>query len=142
MQYQFLGIGYLTWITFLPVLGMIVVLLVPRANTNAMKWTALAATILQLVFAALIWINFNPAMTGINDVSKFQFVEKTTWINLQGVGWFGHVVIDYFLGIDGLSLSDGDPDVADFFCRRDRVVEHQQVPEGLFSRFTSFSTPA
>lgn len=104
MQYQFLGIGYLTWITFLPILGMIVVLLIPRAGTNAMKWTALGATILQLVFAALIWINFNPALTGINDVSKFQFVEKATWINLQGVGWFGHVVIEYFLGIDGLSL--------------------------------------
>ncbi len=104
MQYQFLGIGYLTWITFLPILGMVVVLLIPRGNSNAMKWTALGATILQLVFAVLIWINFNPALTGINDASKFQFVEKVTWINLQGVGWFGHVLVDYFLGIDGLSL--------------------------------------
>ncbi len=104
MQYQFLGIGFLTWITFLPILGMVVVLLIPRGNANAMKWIALGATILQLVFAVLIWINFNPSLSGINDPSGFQFIEKTRWIDLQGVGWFGHVVVDYFLGIDGLSL--------------------------------------
>jgi len=104
MFHQFLGIGYLTWITFLPVLGMIVVLLIPRASVNAMKWTALAATILQLVFAALIWIGFNPSLAGINDPGGFQFVERTRWIDLQGVAWFGRVAIDYFLGIDGLSL--------------------------------------
>ncbi len=104
MQYQFLGIGYLTWITFLPIIGMIVVLLIPRGNSNAMKWTAVAVTLLQLVVAAVIWMNFKPALTGINDPSGFQFVEKTPWIDLPGVAWFGHVVINYYLGIDGLSL--------------------------------------
>ncbi len=104
MQYQFLGIGYLTWITFLPVIGMIVVLLIPRGNSNAMKWTALAATVLQLVVAAVIWINFQPGLTGINDPNGFQFVEKARWIDLPGVAWFGHVAIDYFVGIDGLSI--------------------------------------
>ena len=104
MQYQFLGIGYLTWITFLPIVGMIVVLLIPRGNTNSMKWTALAVTVLQLVIAGLIWINFKPALTGINNPNGFQFIEKTKWIDLPGVAWFGRVSIDYFLGIDGLSL--------------------------------------
>jgi NADH-quinone oxidoreductase subunit M len=104
MFHQFLGIGYLSWITFLPVLGMIVVLLIPKAGVKAMKWTALAATVLQLVFAALIWMNFKAALTGINDPNGFQFVEKTRWIDLQGLGWFGKVAVDYFMGIDGLSL--------------------------------------
>ncbi len=104
MQYQFLGIGYLTWITFLPLIGMAVVLLIPKSNINAMKWTALAATILQLVLAAIIWVNFKPSLSGINDPNGFQFVEKTRWIDLPGVAWFGHVAVDYFLGIDGLSL--------------------------------------
>ncbi len=104
MQYQFLGIGYLTWITFLPIVGMIVVLLIPRGNTNSMKWIALAVTVLQLVVAGLIWMNFKPGLTGINDPNGFQFIEKTKWIDLQGVAWFGRVSIDYFLGIDGLSL--------------------------------------
>lgn len=104
MFHQFLGIGYLSWITFLPILGMIILLLIPRANTNAMKWTALVATSLQLIFAALIWMNFKAAFTGINDPNGFQFVERTRWIDLQGLAWFGHVAVDYFMGIDGLSL--------------------------------------
>ena len=104
MFHQFLGIGYLSWITFLPVLGMVVVLLIPKAGVNALKWTALVATVLQLVFAGLIWMNFNGSLTGINDPNAFQFKENVRWIDLQGVAWFGHVAVDYFMGIDGLSL--------------------------------------
>ncbi|HEY9164767.1 MAG TPA: NADH-quinone oxidoreductase subunit M [Candidatus Kryptonia bacterium] len=104
MFHQFLGIGYLTWITFLPVLGMAVVLLIPKKGTKVMKWVALGATLLQLTFAALIWMNYSAPLTGINDPNNFQFVEKTSWIDLQGVTWFGRVAVDYFLGIDGLSL--------------------------------------
>ncbi len=104
MQNGFLGIGYLTWITFLPIVGMMVVMLVPKGNTSAMKWTALSITLLQLFVAVLIWINFKPALTGINDPSGFQFVEKARWIDLPGTPWFGKVQIDYFVGIDGLSL--------------------------------------
>ncbi len=104
MQYEFLGIGYLTWITFLPLIGMIIVMLMPKGNANAVKWTALITTSLQLFVAALIWINFKPALTGINNPDGFQFIEKSRWIDLQGMAWVGHVAIDYFLGIDGLSL--------------------------------------
>jgi NADH-quinone oxidoreductase subunit M len=104
MFHQFLGIGYLSWITFLPVVGMVVVLLVPRSSVSAMKWTALSATVLQLVIAGFIWMNFNAPLTGINDPNSFQFVEKVRWIDLQGVAWFGQVGVDYFMGIDGLSL--------------------------------------
>ena len=104
MQNNLFGVGYLSWITFLPIVGMVVVMLIPRERTNAMKWTALTVTVLQLVIAALIWINFKPALTGINDPNGFQFVQKAPWINLPGLAWFGKVEIDYFLGIDGLSL--------------------------------------
>ncbi len=104
MQQNLCGIGYLTWITFLPIIGMVVVMLIPKEKTNAMRWTALAVTVLQLVVAALIWINFKPALTGINDPRGFQFVQKTPWIDLPGMAWFGKVQIDYFVGIDGLSL--------------------------------------
>lgn len=104
MQHQFLGIGYLTWITFLPLIGMIIVMLIPNKNINSVKWVTLVTTILQLIVAAFIWLNFNSTLTGINDPNGFQYVEKSRWIDLQGLGWFGHLSIDYFLGIDGLSV--------------------------------------
>lgn len=104
MQYQFIGIGYLTWITFLPLIGMIVVMLIPRGKTNTVKWTALITTMLQLVVAAFIWINFDSSLTGINDPNGFQYIEKARWIDIEGFAWIGNVAIDYFVGIDGLAL--------------------------------------
>ncbi|MBI3586663.1 MAG: NADH-quinone oxidoreductase subunit M [Ignavibacteriales bacterium] len=101
---NFLGIGTLSWITFLPILGMIAVLLLPKENRNAIRWTALAITFLQLVAAAFIFFNFNRGLAGINTVEGMQFVEKVSWINIKGVPWFGKIYVEYFLGVDGLSV--------------------------------------
>lgn len=101
---NFLGLGTLSWITFLPIIGMIAVLLLPKENRNAIRWTALAVTFLQLVIAAFIFFNFNRGMAGINTVEGMQFVEKASWINIQGVPWFGKIHVEYFLGVDGLSV--------------------------------------
>lgn len=35
MRQNLFGIGYLTWITFLPIIGMVVVMLIPKEKTNA-----------------------------------------------------------------------------------------------------------
>ena len=42
-----LGLGILTWITFLPVLGMVIVLLLPKDNKALVRWTSVAVTGLQ-----------------------------------------------------------------------------------------------
>ena len=43
-------------------------------------------------------------MIGINDAASFQFVEKVRWITVEAVPWVGRIEIEYFLGIDGLSV--------------------------------------
>jgi NADH-quinone oxidoreductase subunit M len=101
---ELLGIGVLSWITFIPIVGMILILFIPKENQNAMKWTAAVATFLQLVFAVMIYFNFNRAFTGINTQEGMQFVEKASWIDIRGVPWFGRIHVDYFLGVDGLSV--------------------------------------
>jgi NADH-quinone oxidoreductase subunit M len=101
---EFLGIGVLTWITFIPIVGMILVLFVPKENQNAMKWTAVIATSLQLIFAVMIYMNFNRSLAGINSQEGMQFVEKASWIDIRGVPWFGRIHVDYFVGVDGLSV--------------------------------------
>jgi NADH-quinone oxidoreductase subunit M len=103
MQFTFLGIGYLTWITFLPILGMIAVLMIPKGNDTLIKWTGALVTFLQLVLAVVIYFNFNKALSGINSVEGMQFVQKASWIDIKSVSWFGHIHIEYFMGIDGLS---------------------------------------
>ena len=101
---NFLGIGILTWMTFLPVVGIIIVLILSKENKNAIRWTSAFFTALQVLIAVIIYLTFNRSMSGINTQEGFQFVEKATWINIDSVAWFGKIHIDYFLGIDGLSV--------------------------------------
>lgn len=104
MVFQFLRIGWLSWITFLPIIGMIIVLLIPKEARSAMKWTAVGITFLQVVLAVMIYANFNYNLGGINSQEGMQFVEKAKWIDIKGVSWFGRVQIEYFLGADGISV--------------------------------------
>jgi NADH-quinone oxidoreductase subunit M len=94
----------LTLITFLPILGMIVVLLLPKDKTRVIQTTAVITTGLQVLLAAIIWMTFDNSLAGINDIAGMQFVERVPWIVIPETPWFGAIRIDYFMGIDGLSM--------------------------------------
>ena len=104
IQLTIFGIGVLTWITFLPVAGMIFVLLIPKEQRNAIRWTTLGVTLLQLVMAVMIFTRFDRSLPGINSAAGMQFVERASWIDVKSVAWFGRIHIEYFLGIDGISV--------------------------------------
>ncbi len=104
MEFTLLGIGILTWITFLPVVGMVILLLLPKDGKDAIRWTSLGITVLQVILAVVIFSRFDRSMAGVNTVAGMQFVEKGTWIDIPSVAWFGRVHIEYFLGIDGISV--------------------------------------
>ena len=104
MALQVLGIGVLSWITFLPVVGMVLILMIPKEMRTAMKWTAAVVTFLQLVLAAFIFQRFNYSLGGINSADGMQFLERASWIDVKSVAWFGRVHIEYLLGVDGLSV--------------------------------------
>ena len=93
----------LTFLTFLPVLGMVVILFLHKDNASAIKVTTLIITALQVVLAIFLLSNFNYSAGGINDVKSFQFVERFKWIEIAGFPWIGTIKIDYFMGVDGLS---------------------------------------
>lgn len=100
-----LGIGILSWITFLPIVGMVIVLMLPKEMKSAIRWTSLAMTLLQVVLAIVIYQNFDRSLAGINSQATMQFVERATWIDIKSVAWFGRIHIEYLLGIDGLSVT-------------------------------------
>ncbi len=101
----------LTCITFLPILGIMIVLLIPPGKDEKgqelskilIRWVSVGITFLQLILAIIIYLNYNPAMAGINDQKSFQFVEKVRWITAT-LPLVGDINIDYFLGIDGISV--------------------------------------
>lgn len=87
---------YLTLITFIPVIGLIFVLLMPKKNVLAMKIISAVATFIPFVIASFMWINFDYSLAGINNEQTFQFTEHVKWIPAYN--------IEYFMGVDGLSF--------------------------------------
>ncbi|MBS1903919.1 MAG: NADH-quinone oxidoreductase subunit M [Bacteroidetes bacterium] len=94
----------LSILTFLPVLGMIVIAFLPKTNVKMLRGVTVAVTALQIIFAIILWMNFNGSIAGINDPKQFQFTERFSWIRLGGLPIFGNIAIDYAMGIDGLSV--------------------------------------
>ena len=93
----------LSLITFLPVIGMIIILFVPKRYVLFIKSFTVVITAFQLLLTIFLFSNYNFNLAGINDIKSFQFVEKFRWIEIDGFAWIGKIKIDYFLGIDGLS---------------------------------------
>jgi NADH-quinone oxidoreductase subunit M len=85
-----LGLPILSLVTFLPLLGAAIVLLLPASRTGAVRAVAFGVSALTFVASIPLFTMFDPARSGM------QFVERTEWIPSLG--------ITYFLGVDGISV--------------------------------------
>jgi NADH-quinone oxidoreductase subunit M len=87
----------LTWLIFLPVLGAIFVYATP---VKTARWFALAFS--ALVFVLSLYVFFRLLPGGFGDLGHLHDAFQTSWIHFNA----GNVKlnIDYFVGIDGLSL--------------------------------------
>ncbi len=82
----------LTMITFMPLVGALMIMLIPTDNAVAernIKNVALFTTVITFIASLYIWINFDETTAG------FQFVERNEWI-----GSF----MSYHMGVDGISM--------------------------------------
>jgi NADH-quinone oxidoreductase subunit M len=84
---------------------MLIIAFLPKDNAKLIRAVGVGVTALMLVFAGILWANFNMAAAGINDPKSFQFTERFSWIRISGLGVFGNVAIDYYMGVDGLSVT-------------------------------------
>jgi NADH-quinone oxidoreductase subunit M len=80
----------LSWMTFFPVIGAVVIAFVPRDRKEIVKTVAAAAAAVPLILAVQLFRDFDRTVTG------FQYVEHYEWIKTFN--------IEYFMGIDGLSV--------------------------------------
>ncbi len=96
----------LTLLIFIPILFGIVIVVLPSSLRASFKYITLLATILQLCGSIWLYLNFKtgPGYAGVTGESQFQFVQKLPWIHLD-LGSMGKMQIDYFVGIDGLSIT-------------------------------------
>lgn len=95
--------GFLSILIFLPLLAAALILVLPTSAKASFKYIALGFTVLQLGISLFLYQQFDPALSGINSVDGYQFVEQLSWIRLD-LGAVGKLEIDYFIGIDGVSL--------------------------------------
>lgn len=82
---------HILFIIFLaPIIGALIVLLVPNENSKAVKFISLFAASLALVLSLVAFINYDSAAGGL------QFLEHLDWVPEYG--------INFDLGVDGLSM--------------------------------------
>ncbi len=93
----------LSFLTFLPILGMVIIFFLPKKQSQSIRITTLIVTGLQIVLSIILLMSYNYSAGGINDANSFQFIEKFRWIDISGFSWIGKIKVDYFLGVDGIS---------------------------------------
>lgn len=92
---------FLTFLIFSPLVGMIVLLFVPRGQTAVLKTIGILATLLPLAFAIIAYMNFD-----MNNPQP-QFVENREWINFSNMSLISlgvNLVIPYELGLTGFGM--------------------------------------
>ena len=83
----------LSLIVFLPVIGALVVLALPKAKETLMKWTALAFSVVTLVLTIAMAMRFDYSAAG---TYQFGTAMDTTWISA--------INANFHIGVDGISL--------------------------------------
>lgn len=81
----------LNLIIFFPIIGALLILLVPDDEKNVIRRLTLALSIVPLVLVLYLWFTYDRSDAG------YQFVTKLPWFETLGAG--------YHVGIDGISLS-------------------------------------
>lgn len=96
----------LSLLIFTPLLFGLLIVLLPSAWRASFKYITLLATLVQLGISIWMYLHFKTGagFGGINNESQFQFMQKLPWINLD-LGTLGKMQIDYFVGIDGISIT-------------------------------------
>ncbi len=83
---------WLTLVTFTPLVGVILLLLLPARATELIRRVALGVTLLTLALALPLYLWFDATQSGM------QFYYSRPWI------WASFLRINYQVGLDGLSL--------------------------------------
>jgi NADH-quinone oxidoreductase subunit M len=87
----------LSLLILLPIVVALILLAVPSHNTKLFRWASLLVSILQLIVAGVLALQYQVDPTG------YQFMEQQAWIDLS-LGSLSRFQAFYAVGVDGLSL--------------------------------------
>ena len=95
LEMMLTGVPILTLLVALPVLGALLLLVLPNrdgSKDQTMRLGALGISLVTFVLSLALWAAFDQSAAA----PAFQFVERHAWIPTFG--------IEYYLGLDGISL--------------------------------------
>ncbi len=96
--------NWLSILVFLPLAVMLGAFFIPKEKQSIFKWIAAVTTFVQLLLSIYIYGQFDGSLAGVTELDTYQFVEQCSWISMD-LGSFGKINVEYFLGVDGISIS-------------------------------------
>ena len=80
----------LTIITFIPLVGALLILLIPKDKERVIKYLSIGVSIIPLALATWLWFAYDKAAGGI----QFEYLVK----------WIPAIDVNFHVGADGLSI--------------------------------------
>jgi len=84
----------LTLCTFLPIVGTIIILFIPRHRPAAIKWTAVIVSLFPLALSIWLWLAYDPHAAQFPKGAQFEV----------NVPWIPAIGVNYHMGVDGVSV--------------------------------------
>jgi len=92
----------LSLLIFIPLMGAALLVFVSNEKSDWFRWVSLICLGIEMVICLFLVAKFDINLAGFG-AEALQFVERADWINLS-LGDIGSISIQYFLGVDGLSI--------------------------------------
>jgi len=86
------GLDLLSWILWMPFIGMIGVLLLPKASEKAIKTWSLINTVITFLLTVVLYMKFDTTQAGMQNAFNVK------------IPWISQFHIFYALGVDGISM--------------------------------------
>lgn len=87
-----LGMNGLVWLIALPLVGFVILFFIPSEAKKVLRWVTLLASLATFGVALGVLVQFQVGNPGL------QMVVRQPWVRI------GDVAIEFYLGVDGLSL--------------------------------------
>lgn len=95
--------GLISWLIALPFLTMTAVVFIPQRHWRAIRWVAVSGTGLHLVLTAIMTWKY--CQLAAPDFASITSANLTKLYMVERIPWFESLGIQYFVGVDGISVA-------------------------------------
>lgn len=95
--------GILSWIVLVPFITAIIVFLIPKKSDHLIKWVSLIGSGIVVVLSTVMTCRFWTLYS--SDIEATKTAVKTKLYLVERFTWLESLNIDYYVGVDGMSVS-------------------------------------